>query len=499
MARRFRASIQGPRTQVEDLTAGQQEEAAAYLYETQGFSPWTCPGCNAQLAAYIQSQGGASAFRLTGSEQQLLDSADPGAATGTATATAGVTVTADPTTSAGTGGLTGGLATPPALTTNVPDAPAPTSGVLDQIVTAFGNATSGWQAALASIATDLFWLLAAIEFFVMIIGLILQGERPNWWDVVSTIIYWLFPIGLFWWLLQNGSTYTAAIINSMRQAGGAIGGDAITPSAILSAGIALVSQVWQYTHVFFHPAVLGAEMIALAVIMVCFALTAVWMAATLIEAYFIIGASALFLAFGGLRWSRQIAISVLLFCLGIGAKLFAMEAIVAIATSYIQRWMYSTAEIGFQGLFTLMGFAIFLAALAKTVPDTMQRVILSMPMSLAHYSQPIGQATSAGALAGGTAAAVGGFGALAAQALIHAAERQTDSSQQGQSGIARSLQFAGAATGAVARAAGSEIGARLGGFARGGPGASAVRMAQNVAQQRRIAAAQRSQSGGNTP
>jgi type IV secretory pathway TrbL component len=62
----------------------------------------------------------------------------------------------------------------------VPDAPAPTSGVLDQIVTAFGNATSGWQAALASIATDLFWLLAAIEFFVMIIGLILQGERPNW-------------------------------------------------------------------------------------------------------------------------------------------------------------------------------------------------------------------------------------------------------------------------------------------------------------------------------
>lgn len=501
------------------------------LINQNGLSDWLCADCDPAFAAQVAADGGVGAFQTSDLDTNPADFASTDtaggladflAANGAGVTETGVDETGQPTgaiagtgaaaNAAGvggaTGGLTGGLTTPPALTTNVPDMPPPTSGVLDQIVQAFGNATSGWQAALAKIATDLFWLLAAIEFFIMIIGLILQGERPNWWDVASTIIYWLFPIGLFWWLLQNGSTYAADIINSMRQAGAAVGGDAITPSAILSAGIALVSQVWQYTHVFFHPAVLGAEMIALAVIMVCFALTAVWMAATLIEAYFIIGASALFLAFGGLRWSRQIAISVLLFCLGIGAKLFAMEAIVAIATSYIQRWMYSTAEIGFQGLFTLMGFAIFLAALAKTVPDTMQRVILSMPMSLAHYSQPLGQARATAAMVAAPVLAGASFGALAWQAIMHAAEQQAASNQQNQTGIARSLQLAESATGAVARAAGAEIGARLGGLGRGGVGASTVRMAQNVAQQRRIASAQRSlaqsasnnnTSGGGTP
>jgi hypothetical protein len=281
------------------------------LINQNGLSDWLCAGCDPAFAAQVAAAGGVGAFQTSGLDTNPADFASTDTAVGLADFLAangagatetGVDETGQPTgaiagtgaaanaavVGGATGGLTGGLTTPPALTTNVPDAPPPTSGVLDQIVQAFGNATSGWQAALATIATHLFWLLAAIEFFVMIIGLILQGERPNWWDVVSTIIYWLFPIGLFWWLLQNGSTYAADIINSMRQAGAAVGGDAITPSAILSAGIALVSQVWQYTHVFFHPAVLGAEMIALAVIMVCFALTAVWMAATLIEAYFII-------------------------------------------------------------------------------------------------------------------------------------------------------------------------------------------------------------------
>lgn len=49
-----------------NLSATQQQQGAAYLYSVSGFSPWTCSGCNAQLAAYIAQQGGASAFSLNG-------------------------------------------------------------------------------------------------------------------------------------------------------------------------------------------------------------------------------------------------------------------------------------------------------------------------------------------------------------------------------------------------------------------------------------------------
>lgn len=53
------------------LSVEQQQEAAAYLYQTQGLQPWLC--CNTALASYVANQGGTSAFGLTSSETALLD------------------------------------------------------------------------------------------------------------------------------------------------------------------------------------------------------------------------------------------------------------------------------------------------------------------------------------------------------------------------------------------------------------------------------------------
>lgn len=57
---------------VSSLSVAQQQQGAAYLFQTEGFSPWTCPGCNAALASYVQSQGGSSAFTLGGSTPTSL-------------------------------------------------------------------------------------------------------------------------------------------------------------------------------------------------------------------------------------------------------------------------------------------------------------------------------------------------------------------------------------------------------------------------------------------
>ncbi len=53
---------------VMDLSAAQQQQGAAALYNAQGFSPWTCTGCNAALAAAIQADGGTDAFIQPGDE-----------------------------------------------------------------------------------------------------------------------------------------------------------------------------------------------------------------------------------------------------------------------------------------------------------------------------------------------------------------------------------------------------------------------------------------------
>lgn len=82
-----------PYANVAALSAEVQQQGAAYLYQTQRFSPWTCPGCDPALPAYVQQQGGPSAFALTSSEQALLSGA--AAATGgtiaSAAANAGIT------------------------------------------------------------------------------------------------------------------------------------------------------------------------------------------------------------------------------------------------------------------------------------------------------------------------------------------------------------------------------------------------------------------------
>lgn len=477
------------------------------LINQNGLSDWLCPNCDPAFAAQVAAAGGAGAFQTSGLSTNPADftaadtpgglasflAGDGGTSTGTPLSTGGGVSTA-----AGGGAATGGSAagtslttgvapSPQALTSLVGDAAPPTSGILDQIVQEFGTLTASWQAKLATIASDLFWILAGIELAVLLISLMMSGN--DWRDAVATLILpWLLPIGLFYWLLTNGSTFMAAIINSMRMAGAAVGGNAITPSGILSAGIDIVSQAWQFTSIFFHPGIAAAEMFILVPIMFCFAMMAVWFAATLIEAYFVMGAASLFLAFAGMRWSRNIGISVLLYSLGVGAKLFAMEAIVAVTTQYIQKWMAATAELTFQGLFTALGFSIFLAALAKTVPDLFQRMVLQQTSSMAHYQPVIRQAAGVGAMAAAPVLGVAGGAALMVQAFRYAAEQIASEQQSGQ-GRTASGMLTGAGQ-AIASAAGSEISGRLGGIYRGGAAASLARMSSNVGQQRRVAAAQ---------
>ena len=95
--------VVGPGTPYPDgvmgLSPEQQEEAAAYLYETEGFSPWTCSGCNAQLAAYVAQEGGSGTFALTPAEQATLTGGGNGLTVSTvddATPANGTTTTGGP-------------------------------------------------------------------------------------------------------------------------------------------------------------------------------------------------------------------------------------------------------------------------------------------------------------------------------------------------------------------------------------------------------------------
>lgn len=376
----------------------------------------------------------------------------------------------------------------------------PQGNVLDTITTQFQTATQSWQSGLYTVALDLFWLLAGIEFILAMI--LLAVQKPDLSEILAELVRQLLTIGLFLWLMQNSQTYAQDIVNSFRQAATAAGAPAITPSGIFTAGINIASLAWQQVSATWNPATLAALMICDIVIVVAFVLCAVWTVAALCEAYFVIGASALLLAFGGNRFSREIAISLLKYCIAAGIKLFAIAMIVGVGNQMLQQWTTGAAQITIQGMFTIVGCALALGALSKVVPDLMQRIITGSPISLAHHRHMVETAAGAAAVVAAPLIGLVGSGALADAAARYGVEQLAKRDEEGTapSGQARrTVAAVGYAAGGVARAGFTNLGNRLGGRI-GGRGA-AVRMAMDLSHQRRVSQAERRRPnpGGGKP
>lgn len=320
-------------------------------------------------------------------------------------------------------------------------------------------------------------------------------------DFLATIGLWVLGAGLFFWLMEYGSTYTGYIVQSLQLIGQDAGGTAITPSTVFAAGLNVGGMIWFQNHSVLHPVLTVAILIAILPIVLSFAAAAVWMAVALIEAYFVIGAAVLFLAFGGMRWTREVAVSLLRAVLAIGFKLFAIEMITPVATNLITQWANGADTANMQNILALVGSAFFFAALTKLAPDRLERIVLGAGGSQAHYSHPIREVATAAGVAVGAGATVYGAGTLAIRSVQYALENQTGDNDQASSRVAHGLRIAGSAGAAVARAAGAEIGGRLGGIYRGGVGASAMRISSNIAQQRRVTEAMRNrpQPPSNNP
>lgn len=105
---------------VMDLSAAQQYQGFAQLYNTQGLQPWTCSGCDAPFAVYVAQNGGVNNFSLqgdpnsSGTDSGSVTVSDPGpnAAQNVAANEGGVSADGITITVAGDGtGATGGAGT----------------------------------------------------------------------------------------------------------------------------------------------------------------------------------------------------------------------------------------------------------------------------------------------------------------------------------------------------------------------------------------------------
>ena len=168
-------------------------------------------------------------------------------------------------------------------------------------------------------------------------------------------------------------------------------------------------------------------MLAGIVIEVCFALMAAVMLITLVQSYIVIAGGVLNMAFGGSRWTRDIAISTFRYALSVGAKLLMLQLLISVGQSIILDWAAQFSDLTNSALLILIGAAVVMLALVKVLPDEFQRVVGGA--SLSSGSALTGAAMAVAGGAAGVAAGIAGGGSMIGQAakLASAQMGATDS------------------------------------------------------------------------
>lgn len=359
--------------------------------------------------------------------------------------------------------------------------PAPASAQaiassLDDITKFYQQAAAGWGTALQAAALHLFYALALLE--LMWIGIKLILKNADWGEFVAEVGQFILMTGLFLAFIENSSGWATDVINSFRQAGGlAAGTQDITPASVFAAGYEVAKTMIQNSDDWN----VGRDLefiIAGLVIIIAFALIVAFMIVALVESYVVIGAGVLFLGFGGSRWTKEIALKVLMYLVAIGAKLFVMELLVGIGLQIVNG-MATKAQPDLADMLSAVGVSVVLIALVKILPDVVQGMITGASFS------------SGGALIGAAAAVGGGVGGLAAGGMMMAAGAgaagvagaKTALSSLGSSasvGARVSAAAKGAAVGATrdfAGLAGKDLGRRLSGRPGSGHGTMGGRIA----------------------
>ena len=201
------------------------------------------------------------------------------------------------------------------------------------------------------------------------------------------------------------------------------------------------------------------------------------------------------MAFGGSRWTKDIAIAAFRYPLGVGAKLMVLQMLVGIGQTFITRWADQFNTIDTTGMALMIGASVVLGVVAKTIPDQFQRIVGG------HHSGGnalFGAATAVGAAATGAALGAVGAGALAGHAAGLAVEQMkaSDAAAAGQnggeapqrSGIARAAAMTSGTARNLGGAVARDVGRRLTGDIGARHGIASWRMSADLSNKRRLLA-----------
>ncbi|MEJ2116613.1 MAG: P-type conjugative transfer protein TrbL [Alphaproteobacteria bacterium] len=247
---------------------------------------------------------------------------------------------------------------------------------LDPIVKIFRDSTRQWEQTLGGFALQLFWLLVGIEFTFAALMLGLRGADFSEW--LSTLVQQILFIGFFLALITHSAEWAHIIIDSFRQAAAAAAQKngvtiGLAPSNVLDTGLQIALKFVASVSLWSPAASIGLFFAALLII-VCFALISAFMVMALVESYIVISAGVLFMGFGGSRWTKDLALKIIMYTVSVGAKLFVLHLLVALGMQVFAS-LGANVSTSNASVLGVIAVALVMLVLTWSVPDMVQGLI----------------------------------------------------------------------------------------------------------------------------
>lgn len=319
--------------------------------------------------------------------------------------------------------------------------------LLTSLENEIATAAQGWETTVMQAARSLFWILASIEIGIAAVWLALGAASLDTWfaELVRRILF----IGLFVFILEQGPTFTRAIVDSLFQIG-ASGGSA-SPANVFNAGLKVASAMAKKAKfgLWEDNALAIASVFAMVIVVVCFSLVAAIFVSVMVEMYVGLLAGMIMLGLGGSSFTKDFAVRYLVYAFSVGMKLMALVMIARIGSEVLVNLANAPAG-GDEFLSTLAigGISVVVFIISIYVPNIVQGVVQGV--SVTGGMETIRHGGQAASFAAGGAGLAWGGARAGASAYSDA---RASGSSFGAAALKGMAGGVGAAAGAAASAA----------------------------------------------
>lgn len=301
--------------------------------------------------------------------------------------------------------------------------------VVSDIVSAFHNELSKYEAVMLKYARLIFYWCAALEIAFLGIKMALGASDIK--DTIKNFVMILLGAGFFLAVINNYHEWTWNIINGLK----AIAGEATTlvdaADKPFTIGLKIAKSIFDEVSII-DPVESLVYVLGGMAILFCFALITLQIIMIKCECIVAMCASAILLGLGATSFFREYAINALRYVFAVAFKLMTMQLVMGVGINFMQK-LQAVTSISWGELGVTICFCVIFYSLVKTLPDVVSGIISGSHVSTGNAL------SSTVATMGAAAVGAGALGMAAARNIGLAAQTAR---AEGASGIGGTIRGA---------------------------------------------------------